>query len=154
MKQQAFQFGEVRDEQNNIIRAGTWGRTMPFVNAENNGILDYIINNFHVHQAAINALGADIDENGNPVLSKLVADAMNAIKNEAIAARDSASGYASSALGYRDRAILAETNCKNYADSAEASALAAEASRQEASEIAKAKGMIYFDDEGYLCVFR
>lgn len=154
MKQQAFQFGEVRDEQNNIIRAGTWGRTMPFVNAENNGILDYIINNFHVHQAAINTLGVNIDEDGNPELSKFVADAMNAIKNEAIAARDTTNVYMNSTLGYRDRAILAETNCKNYADSAEASALAAEASRQEASEIAKAKGMIYFDDEGYLCVFR
>lgn len=154
MKQQSFQFGEVRDENNNIIRAGTWGRTMPFVNAENNGILDYIINNFHVHQAAINALGADIDENGDPVLSKLVADAMNAIKNEAIAARDTANTYMNSTLGYRDRAILAETNCRNYAQECEGYANAAGGYAQEAKEIAKATGMIYFDEEGYLCVIR
>ena len=154
MKPQSFQFGEVRDENNNIIRAGTWGRTTPFVNAENNGILDYIINDLHVHQSAINALGADIDKNGDPVLSKLVADAMNAIKNDAIAARDSASGYASSALGYRDRAILAETNCKNYAQECEGYANAAGGYAQEAKEIAKATGMIYFDEEGYLCVIR
>ena len=45
---QAFQPGELRDEDNNIIREGTYGRHTPFVTGDNRGILDYIMNNFDV----------------------------------------------------------------------------------------------------------
>ena len=46
MKRQAFQPGEIRDEQDNIIRPGTYGKKTAMVTADNGGILDYIINNF------------------------------------------------------------------------------------------------------------
>ena len=46
MKPQAFQPGELRDEHDQIIRAGAYGKKTPFVNSGNNAILDYIMNNF------------------------------------------------------------------------------------------------------------
>lgn len=53
MKPQAFQRGELRDEHDQIIRAGTYGKKTPFVNSENNAILDYIMNNFDALYAQI-----------------------------------------------------------------------------------------------------
>lgn len=53
MKQQAFQPGELRDEHDNIIRAGAYGKKTPFVNADNSAILDYIMNNFDALYAQI-----------------------------------------------------------------------------------------------------
>lgn len=46
MKPQAFQHGEIRDENDNIIKAGAYGKNTAFANKTNDGILDYIINNF------------------------------------------------------------------------------------------------------------
>ena len=45
MKPQTFQHGEIRDENDNIIKAGAYGKNTPFCTKDNNGILDYIINN-------------------------------------------------------------------------------------------------------------
>lgn len=53
MKQQAFQPGELRDEHDNIIRAGAYGKKTPFVNSDNSAILDYIMNNFDALYAQI-----------------------------------------------------------------------------------------------------
>jgi hypothetical protein len=53
MKPQAFQRGELRDEHDQIIRAGTYGKKTPFVSSENNAILDYIMNNFDALYAQI-----------------------------------------------------------------------------------------------------
>lgn len=53
MKPQAFQRGELRDEHDQIIRAGTYGKKTPFVSADNNAILDYIMNNFDALYAQI-----------------------------------------------------------------------------------------------------
>lgn len=46
MKRQAFQPGEIRDENDAIIREGAYGKKSAFATADNKGILDYIINNF------------------------------------------------------------------------------------------------------------
>ena len=53
MKQQAFQPGELRDEHDNIIRTGAYGKKTPFVNSDNSAILDYIMNNFDALYAQI-----------------------------------------------------------------------------------------------------
>ena len=53
MKSQAFQPGELRDEYDQIIRAGAYGKKTPFVNSDNNAILDYIMNNFDALYAQI-----------------------------------------------------------------------------------------------------
>ena len=63
MRPQAFQYGELRDEDDNIIRAGAYGKNTAFVTADNVGILDYIMNNFDaVKDAAGEALSvAEVD---------------------------------------------------------------------------------------------
>lgn len=45
MRPQAYQTPEIRDENDKIIQQGTFGKKTPFVNSQNDGILDYIINN-------------------------------------------------------------------------------------------------------------
>lgn len=45
MRPQAYQTPEIRDENDFIIQQGTFGKKTPFVNSQNDGILDYIINN-------------------------------------------------------------------------------------------------------------
>lgn len=45
MRPQAYQTPEIRDENDSIIQQGTFGKKTPFVNSQNDGILDYIINN-------------------------------------------------------------------------------------------------------------
>lgn len=53
MRPQAFQHGEVRDEQDVIIKTGAYGKHTALITADNEGILDYIINNFEVLYDAI-----------------------------------------------------------------------------------------------------
>lgn len=53
MKPQAFQPGELRDEYDQIIRTGAYGKKTPFVNSDNSAILDYIMNNFDALYAQI-----------------------------------------------------------------------------------------------------
>lgn len=45
MRPQAYQTPEIRDENDSIIQQGTFGKKTAFVNSQNDGILDYIINN-------------------------------------------------------------------------------------------------------------
>lgn len=45
MKPQGYQVPEVRDENDNIIQIGTFGKKTEFVNKDNTALLDYIINN-------------------------------------------------------------------------------------------------------------
>lgn len=44
MKPQTFQHPEIRDENDNIIKPGAFGKNSAFFNAENDGIGDYIFN--------------------------------------------------------------------------------------------------------------
>ena len=53
MRPQAFQHGEVRDEDDVIISTGAYGKHTALITADNEGILDYIINNFEVLYNAI-----------------------------------------------------------------------------------------------------
>lgn len=48
MKPQAFQPGEIRGPDDNIIRPGAYGKHSPLVDARNEGSLDYIMNNLDV----------------------------------------------------------------------------------------------------------
>ena len=81
MKKQAYQVPELRDASNNIIQAGTYGRTSPLVNADNTGILDYINNNLealHDSQTSGTGVRAAADINGQAIdiaaLKKLITD--------------------------------------------------------------------------------
>ena len=44
MKPQTFQHPEIRDENDNIIQPGVFGKNTPFCTKNNDGILDYIAN--------------------------------------------------------------------------------------------------------------
>ena len=85
MKPQAFQPGEIRDENDNIIQNGAYGKLSAFVNAQNDGILDYIMNNFDVLYAQISSSGGTnitVDTalsatSTNPIANKTVYSALS-----------------------------------------------------------------------------
>lgn len=64
MKLQAFQPGEIRDENNTIISKGAYGKYSPFTNAQNTGILDYIMNNLEILRKSTPQGGRIRFENG------------------------------------------------------------------------------------------
>ena len=45
MKKQTFQHAELRDEHNEIIQEGTYGKYSDFSNEQNSGFIDYVMNN-------------------------------------------------------------------------------------------------------------
>lgn len=64
MKLTVFQHGEIRDENDKIIKEGTYGKHTVFTSSDNQGILDYIINNFEVlYQAVQGNLSGIVDVN-------------------------------------------------------------------------------------------
>lgn len=100
MKKQAYQRPELRDASNNIIQAGTYGRTSPLVNADNTGILDYLNNNLEaLHDAQTSGTGvrAAADINGQTIdiaaLKKLITDTVTQAKKDAILAAHPVGSY-------------------------------------------------------------
>ena len=69
MQKQAFQPGEIRDQNDNFLQEGAYGKKSAFINGQNMGILDYIINNLEVLYDGLVAAGLVIyDKDGKPVL--------------------------------------------------------------------------------------
>lgn len=100
MKKQAYQVPELRDASNNIVQAGTYGRTSPLVNADNTGILDYVNNNLealHDAQTSGNGVRAAADTNGQAIdiaaLKKLITDTVTQAKKDAILAAHPVGSY-------------------------------------------------------------
>lgn len=100
MKKQAYQVPELRDASNNIIQAGTYGRTSPLVNADNTGILDYVNNNLealHDAQTSGNGVRAAADTKGQAIdiaaLKKLITDTVTQAKKDAILAAHPVGSY-------------------------------------------------------------
>lgn len=100
MKKQAYQVPELRDASNNIVQAGTYGRTSPLVNADNTGILDYVNNNLEaLHDAQTSGTGvrAAADINGQAIdiaaLKKLITDTITQAKKDAILAAHPVGSY-------------------------------------------------------------
>lgn len=87
MKPQAFQHGEIRDENDNIIKAGAYGKNTPFCTKDNNGILDYIINNFEWLYAKVTNFSDSISEvlKQNKITNEYTSIWSLCIKNENIA---------------------------------------------------------------------
>lgn len=81
MKPQDFQHGEIRDADDNIISAGTYGKKTAFVNSTNDGILDYIINNFECLNDKIDGSGTGGTITIDDALSTT---STNAVTNKAI----------------------------------------------------------------------
>lgn len=120
MKRQAFQPGEIRDNNDNIIRPGAYGKKTALATSDNMGILDYIINNFDALYDAMNGgrvyvkSAADLPKTGDVAAvyiaedtgkwyywdtnaSKYITiDNARTIANEGITARDAAKAWAAS----------------------------------------------------------
>lgn len=74
MKRTTYQVPEIRDENDNIIQDGTFGKHSAFSNATNDGAFDYILNNLEAlhdaQTAAGNAINA-VDERVTTVNTNL-----------------------------------------------------------------------------------
>ena len=162
MKRQAFQPGEIRDENDAIIRAGAYGKKSAFATADNRGILDYMINNFDALYDAVNGgrvyvnSASDLPKTGDTAAvyiandtgkwyywdSKTAAyitmDNARTIANEAIAARDAAKASQTAAKTSETNAKTSETNAGNSQSAAASSASAASSSASAASTSATA----------------
>lgn len=156
MKRQAFQPGEIRDENDAIIREGAYGKKSAFATADNKGILDYMINNFDALYDAVNGgrvyvnSASDLPKTGDtaavyivedsgkwyywdPGTSKYVTmDNARTIVNEAIAARDAAKASQTAAKTSETNAKTSETNASNSQSAAASSASAAKTSETNA----------------------
>lgn len=149
MKRQAFQPGEIRDEQDNIIRPGAYGKKTALATSDNTGILDYIINNFDALHDAMHGgrvyvkSAADLPKTGdvaavyiaedagkwyywNPGTSTYVTmDNARAILDQMLDALDKAQKNEEAAANSADAAKTSETNAKASETSASASATSA-----------------------------
>lgn len=83
MKLTSFQVPEIRDENDRVLQQGTYGKRTPLCNSHNMGVLDFINNNLMAHQNAIESLGVNIDENGNPIVSDYITESLEKVKKEA-----------------------------------------------------------------------
>lgn len=154
MKKTVYQRPEIRDEHDNIIQEGTYGKESPLVNSTNDGVLDYINNNLEALRDNIN--GARIyvaNKDALPAMGDLSAmyiaedtgkwylwdgtkyietDNARKIADEAIAARDAAKASQTAAKTSEQNAKTSETNAAASAKAAATSAGAAKTSEQNA----------------------
>lgn len=59
MKKTTYQIPEIRDENDNIIQPGTYGKNSPLCNATNDGVLDYINNNLEYLKSTQGSIQSD-----------------------------------------------------------------------------------------------
>lgn len=88
MKKQSFQHGEIRDQDDNILQIGSYGKKTPLTNATNTGILDYIMNNFEVLYSQSNGNGGTGSGGGTggniTVDSALSSTSTNPVQNKVL----------------------------------------------------------------------
>lgn len=66
MKPQTFQHPEIRDENDNIIQPGSFGKNTPFCTKNNDGILDYIANDLEYLYENRGSGGSGAGPKGDP----------------------------------------------------------------------------------------
>lgn len=131
MKKQAFQHGEIRDQNDTILQEGAYGKKSAFINAQNMGILDYIINNLEVLYDGLVAAGMVVyDADGKPVLPNEI---KAALQSYVTSAGNSATAADNSAKAAAGSAAAADASAKAAADSKAASDASAASASQSAS---------------------
>ena len=98
MLPQAFQPGEVRDNNDNIVSPGAYGKNTPLVTADNQGILDYIINNFAAIKQLVESAKQDVvahntDENAHRNLIAAIKQDVESAKQDVVAHNTDASAH-------------------------------------------------------------
>lgn len=78
MKQTVYQKPEIRDEHDNIVQEGVYGKHTPFCNGGNDGILDYINNNLE----ALKKLIDNIESNGGSGSGGVSTEGLQTLKTE------------------------------------------------------------------------
>ena len=76
MKKTTYQIPEIRDEKDNIIQSGTYGKNSPLCNETNDGVLDYINNNLEYLKSAQDSANESIDS-----ANKSIGSANKSIEN-------------------------------------------------------------------------
>lgn len=158
MKKTIYQRPEIRDEHDNIIQEGTYGKESPLVNSTNDGVLDYINNNLEAlhdningsriyvaNKAALPATG-DLsamyiaEDTGKWYLwdgtKYIETDNARKIADEAIAARDAAKASQTAAKTSEQNAKTSENNAATSKTAAASSASAAANSAKAAADSA------------------
>ena len=154
MKKTIYQRPEIRDEHDNIIQTGTYGKESPLVNSTNDGVLDYINNNLEAlhdningsriyvaNKAALPATG-DLsamyiaEDTGKWYLwdgqKYIEMDNARKIADEAIAARDAAKASQTAAKTSENNAKTSENDAAASKSAAATSAGAAKTSENNA----------------------
>ena len=154
MKKTIYQRPEIRDEHDNIIQTGTYGKESPLVNSTNDGVLDYINNNLEAlhdningariyvaNKAALPATG-DLsamyiaEDTGKWYLwdgtKYIETDNARKIADEAIAARDAAKASQTAAKTSENNAKTSENDAAASKSAAATSASAAKTSENNA----------------------
>lgn len=149
MKKQAYQVPEIRDENNNIIQAGTYGRTSPLVTIDNTGVLDYINNNLEaLHDALLGDRvyvdsAKDLPNPGDVSVTYITGDSGEVYYYDPATATYTAINqgkeYAEQAEKSSAAAKASETNAQTSASSASTSASNASASATSAKSWAEDK---------------
>lgn len=127
MKKQTYQPPELRDADNNIVQAGTYGRYTPLANANNTGVLDYINNNLEALHGMLSSHKTYVDS-----------------KDRLPAEGDAGAIYVASDTGVWygwdavKKAYVAYSDPRTAADEAKASETAAKASETAAANSQKA----------------
>lgn len=85
MKKTTYQIPEIRDENDNIIQSGTYGKNSPLCNETNDGVLDYINNNLEYLKSAQDSTNESIDS-ANKSIENIITK--YATKNELKSASD------------------------------------------------------------------
>lgn len=160
MKKTTYQVPEIRDENDNIIQDGTFGKHSAFSNATNDGAFDYILNNLEALRDNIN--GSRIYVKNKDALTTpgdisamyiaedtgkwylwdgqkyIETDNARKIADEAIAAESNAATSASTATTKANEAAAKANEAAAKASEAAASAAAAAASATAAAGSATA----------------
>lgn len=167
MKRQCYQVPEIRDENNNIIQEGTYGRTSPLVTIDNTGVLDYINNNLEaLHdmlsgQKTYVASKADLPATGDAGTIYVASDTgvwygWDAVKkayvaysdprtaaDEAKASETAAKASETAAANSQKAAATSEANAsKSATDAANASASASTSANSAASSASTASAKL------------
>lgn len=167
MKKQTYQAPEIRDANNDVVQAGTYGRYTPLANADNTGVLDYINNNLEAlhdmlsSQKTYVASKADLPAAGDAGTIYVASDTgvwygWDGVKNayvaysdprtaadEAKASETAAKASETAAAASQKAAATSETNAsKSATDAANASASAGASATSAASSASTASAKL------------
>lgn len=95
MKKTTYQIPEIRDDKDNIIQSGTYGKNSPLCNETNDGVLDYINNNLDYLKSTYDSIDntyatkdelKSVSEESAAALNKKISDDSSAITTSRLTA--------------------------------------------------------------------